>query len=101
MMREVTGRMSEHPDGHEVQGRPLFDDLTGLIERLTDRWGHLTGAWGAKWTPTAFVGSIAHCPSRLKRSPQRTAFFHGRNRYCSLPAPANGCWMALPVSIIV
>ena len=43
-----------------LQGRAL-SAMCGLIERLIDRSGHLTGAWGAKWTPTAFVGSIPHC----------------------------------------
>ena len=29
-------------------------------ERRIDRWGRLTRAWGFKWTPPAFAGSIPH-----------------------------------------
>ena len=42
-----------------LQGRAL-SAICGLIGCLIDCWGRLTGAWGSKWRPAAFVGSIAH-----------------------------------------
>ena len=42
-----------------LQGRAL-SAICGLIGRLIDCWGRLTGTWGSQWRPAAFVGSIAH-----------------------------------------
>ena len=42
-----------------LQGRAL-SAIWRLIERLIDRWGPLTAAWGCEWMPAAFVGSVAH-----------------------------------------
>ena len=42
-----------------LQGRAV-SAICRLIERLIDRWGRLTRAWGSKWTPATLAGSIAH-----------------------------------------
>ena len=42
-----------------LQGRAV-SAICRLIGRLIDRWGRLTRAWGAKWTPATLAGSIAH-----------------------------------------
>ena len=56
-----------------LQGRAV-SAICRLIGRLLDRWGRLRRLWGFKWTPTAFVGSIAHsvAAGSATRSP-RTA----------------------------
>ena len=55
LLRRLTGVGTPR----SLQGRAL-SAICGLIGRLIDCWGHLTGAWGPKWRPAAFVGSIAH-----------------------------------------
>ena len=56
LLRSLTGVGTPR----SLQGRAL-SAICDLIGRLIDRWGRLTGAWGAKWPPAAFVGSSAHC----------------------------------------
>ena len=55
LLRRLTGVGTPR----SLQGRAL-SAIYGLIGRLIDRWGRLTSAWGSKWRPAAFVGSIAH-----------------------------------------
>ena len=55
LLRRLTGVGTPR----SLQGRAL-SALCGLIGRLIDRWGRLTRVWGSKWTPAAFVVSIAH-----------------------------------------
>ena len=55
LLRRLTGVGTPR----SLQGR-AFSVIYGLIGRLIDHWGRLTRAWGSKWTPAAFVGSIAH-----------------------------------------
>ena len=55
LLRRLTGVGTPR----SLQGRAL-SAICGLIGRLIDCWGHLTGAWGPKWRPAALVGSIAH-----------------------------------------
>ena len=42
-----------------LQGR-AFSVICGLIGRLIDLLGRLTGSWGVNWPRAAPVGSIAH-----------------------------------------
>ncbi len=56
LLRSLTGVGTPR----SLQGRAL-SAICDLIGRLIDRWGRLTGAWGTKWPPAAFVGSSAHC----------------------------------------
>ena len=55
LMRDLTGVGTPR----SLQGLAL-SAICGLIGRLIDSWGRLTGAWGSQWRPAAFVGSIAH-----------------------------------------
>ena len=55
LLRRLTGVGTPR----SLQGRAL-SAICGLIGRLIDLWGRLTGAWRPKWRPTTFVGSIAH-----------------------------------------
>ena len=55
LLRRLTGVGTPR----SLQGRAL-SAICGLVGRLMDRWGRLTSAWGSKWRPAAFVGSIAH-----------------------------------------
>ena len=55
LLRRLTGVGTPR----SLQGRVL-SAICGLIGRLIELWCRLTGAWGPKWRPAAFVGSIAH-----------------------------------------
>ena len=55
LLRSLTGVGTPR----SLQGLAL-SAIRRLIGRLMDRWGRLTSAWGSKWRPAAFVGSIAH-----------------------------------------
>ena len=55
LLRRLTGVGTPR----SLQGRALAA-ICGLLGRLIDLWGRLTGAWMPKWRPTTFVGSIAH-----------------------------------------
>ena len=57
------GLLLRHQTGvgtpRSLQGRAISATCR-LIGRLIDRWGRLRRAWGFAWTPTAFVGPLAH-----------------------------------------
>ena len=58
-IRLLLRRQTGNGTPRSLQGRAV-STICRLIECVIDRWGRLTRAWGSKWTPAAFVGSIAH-----------------------------------------
>ena len=54
LLRSLTGVGTPR----SLQGRAL--SAFCVLGRLIDLWRRLTGAWRPKWSPTTFVGSIAH-----------------------------------------
>ena len=54
LLRDLTGIGTPR----SLQGRAL-SAISGLIGRLIDHWGRLTGVWGSNWRPAALIGAIA------------------------------------------
>ena len=58
--RHYVDRDNEPPERPVGRVGPRGLHLGRQDEPPARRWGRLTSAWGSKWRPAAFVGSIAH-----------------------------------------
>ena len=89
----------------------LFELALHVLVLLRRRPGRLlrgaSGAYLALSAPVQFCAPPTSATAAFHVSPHasalaaRTDAVTNYNRYCSVPAPANGCWMALAVSSIV